>query len=319
MGVESPTLEMQSQLSVPKWGTTEPVTALGITSRPLYDTNGRPVKEVVELNMFDVPFDYEHGLADGGRDQYPVNVSAYKEIIKVWPEALGIMSLLRSTIHPYTAKITAGGIIGTLNAANALPAWMAYRADSTTQPGLILPEVSAIAKIERGAVAPYHPTIMQDIVTLKPNLPPDPLTTHDYVHRVFMGGSSGKKFLVGDEYPGLYHPIKACPAPRKKITEFAEVLFDGPAPNMKEMRERLGLSRDDIQRLKVFGNAYKKTAMLITQLEDKNYSGVTPYSAQYHLNALNRKINHALGREDPPILPLEQFLPSLNNSAFRKR
>ncbi len=254
--------EQAQRYLLPKWGTTIPLD-LHERDLPLYSKNGRPLSErLTQRNLAEVASDFIDSPYDDMRKDGVQNDSAYKSVMQDFKEGLGVISYVRSKLHPYDRRPTFAVMDSVINAVSILPYFLVMRADGTPlKNGEIPDDIAAAAKIARGFDIPFdiqRALLINTRYTGK-KVPPSSFwqSAEGVVNHVFQND-----LLVGEETiidaNGKRKKI-SCPASRPNIARAAEVIWEEPTEYMEAAGERLsdlGISDSDFARLQKMGLAH---------------------------------------------------------------
>lgn len=311
MSVEIGDWKQEVQDNVPHRGTTTPL-SFSEAKIEIFDREGRPLSEDPRYNPAHVTFIEGVSNADDERQGKSVNVSAFRALAPVFPQALRLVSYVRNTIKPYGKKATGGDIKSVLNTLISLPRWMVLNIDPIENGEVPVP-LAAAAKAARGAISPYDVSITADLF----GLPMEEGQTLPLSTQAFMDQVHSERLLIA--YESGEETDRACPASEIMIVKFATALFEEPSDNMAIIGDQFGLSRDKILDARKFGTAFTQGKILeharkgvpaSQRNERRQEIGVRGARGTVDLvqvypptmNGIQERMNKALGRQNPPLL-----------------
>jgi len=203
-------------------GYLELVVPLHRVAHSALDSDGR---QVGEANVFppalrvDVPTEWRVCQYPGSRfqDEFPMNVSALKSMIRHWQPMLVVLARLRAGYLARFARSEAGWTVGDIQRISCLAmgiaGYMLLRRNDPVSSGRLHPVFSSLARISDG-VRMTASELLSSAGEGVPMSPDAPLTASEL-------------YAAAERNNLLLSTYGVCAAPRQLIEEFLDALFDG--------------------------------------------------------------------------------------------
>jgi hypothetical protein len=222
----------------------------------LFDSTGRPVWEVDDPNPADVPFTHKTYKLPDSRKGLDTNDSAYQALKAEYSRSMGILALLRARIlGNRPGRPTREDLSQVVNAGMMLPFWYVLKSDNPTKNGEIPPYIAGVTKMCRGLALPIQNAEVTEVqdryaattTAMDTSFMEDPTAFYRFV--------DGNEMLITKDKTGK--KVGACPVPAGVIIRGARVLFGQDTRGIEEAEALLGLTQEDIIRIKKLGTAFR--------------------------------------------------------------
>ena len=318
-GPDNPNWRVEVQAATPHWGTNHPLTLYQILGTPLYDTDGRNAMEEKRDNLAGVPFQYED-LSSLGRRGSKGNTSAMEAIQRRDTQILQTIADLRRVIFLDEVP-TFEGIAMLANAAIMYPNFLVHRADNPVANGEIDPVITGMKKTMRGIARPLQAFQENRITALYSGVE---------IEEDFSFLARPETFLnYVNEYEMLDGIGIGCPADEINILAALHAVLDKPTGTKKVALNRLGLTEDEVGRLKLLGlvfimgvleeEIWRKGEFGLSEKEYElmQQEGADPFQIPWvktaativtsRISEAQRIANGVLGRRMPPDISIEKL------------